>query len=148
MLRAEELLARDLRFKGKYSFQYAKNVVIEDSYLDTKDAFWHAKNVTVKNSVVKGEYLAWYSEGLTLIGCKIIGTQPLCYCKDLRLIDCEMIDTDLSFERSEVEATLTSPIDSIKNPYKGSIRVPAIGELILDDEAAKCEILLTQESKF
>ena len=144
MLRAEDLFAKDLRFKGKYSFQYAKNVTIEDSYLDTKDAFWHAKNVTVKNSVVKGEYLAWYSEGLTLIGCKIIGTQPLCYCKNLRLIDCEMIDTDLSFERSEVEAILTAPIDSIKNPYKGSIRVPTIGELILDDEAAKCEILLTQ----
>lgn len=54
--------------------------------------------------MVKGEYLAWYSDGLTLINCKIIGTQPLCYCKNLKLINCEMIDTDLAFEKSEVDA--------------------------------------------
>lgn len=147
LLRAEGIQARELRFRGKYSFQYARDVVIEDSILDTKDAFWHAENVTVKNSVVKGEYLAWYSKGLTLIGCKIIGTQPLCYCKDLRLIDCEMIGTDLSFERSEVEASLTAPIVSIKNPYKGHITAPAAGEVILDDPAARCRITLTEQNE-
>ena len=141
MLRAEDLSLRHVKFKGKYSFQYVQNVVIEDSELDTKDAFWHAKNVTVRNCTVKGEYLAWYSENLTLIGCKIIGTQPLCYCKGLRLIDCEMIDTDLSFERSEVEATLTAPIVSIKNPRAGSIRVPHVGEIIMDDPLARGVVL-------
>ena len=141
MLRAEELNIRNFRFKGKYSFQYVQNVRIEDSVLDTKDAFWHAKNVTVRNCTVKGEYLGWYSEDLTLIGCKISGTQPLCYCKGLRLVDCEMIDTDLSFERSEVEATLTAPILSIKNPRAGRIRVPHANDIIIDDPLARGIVL-------
>ena len=70
----------------------------------------------MRNSVVKGEYLAWYSENVTFENCAIIGTQPLCYCKGLKLIGCRMIDTDLAFERSEVEATITTPVASIKNP--------------------------------
>lgn len=136
LLRAENIRFDKVEFKGKYSFQYIKNAVFENCILDTKDAFWHSENVIVRNSVVRGEYLAWYSEGLQLINCKIIGTQPLCYCKKLRLVNCEMIDTDLSFERSEVEATITSPVISIKNPRSGHISVPALGELIMDDPNA------------
>ncbi len=57
----------------------------------------------------------------------------MCYCKRLKLIDCEMIDCDLAFERSEVEATITTPVISIKNPLQGSrITVPAVGEIIRD----------------
>ncbi len=137
LLRVENLQMKQSALFGKYSFQYAENGLIEDCELNTKDAFWHAKNLTVKNSTVRGEYLGWYSDGLTLINCKIIGTQPLCYCKNLRLENCEMIDTDLAFERSEVEATLTAPIVSIKNPRKGHITVPAVGEIIMDDPEAK-----------
>ena len=136
LLRASELDLTGLRMKGKYSFQYVENAVLENCVLDTKDAFWHAKNVTLRNCVVKGEYLAWYSEGLTLIDCKISGTQPLCYCKDLRLINCELTDADLCFEKSEVNASLTTHVVSIKNPYAGSITLPSLGELILDDPDA------------
>ena len=131
-----------LQFKGKYSFQYTENVTITNSNLDTKDAFWHAKNVTVKDSVVKGEYLGWYSEGLTLINCHIIGTQPLCYCKDLTLIDCTMEATDLSFEYSQVQATVTGHIDSVKNPLSGYVLADSIGEIILENSVMEtdCEI--------
>ena len=139
---ATDLTLNNLTFKGKYSFQYVENAVIENCVLDTKDAFWHAKNVTVRNSVVKGEYLAWYSEGLTLDHCKIIGTQPLCYCKDLKLIDCEMVDTDLSFERSEVEATVTSHVVSVKNPLSGTVRLPSVGEIIFDIDEAKGQVIV------
>ncbi len=142
MMRSEHLRFSDVTFQGKYSFQYIEDAVLENCVLDTKDAFWHAKNVTVRNSVVKGEYLAWYSDGLTLENCKIIGTQPLCYCKNLKLIDCEMVDTDLCFERSQVEATITTPVVSIKNPYEGRIRVPQVGEIIRDDPNACGEILV------
>ena len=141
MMRSKDLTFRGVTFKGKYSFQYIENAFFENCAFDTKDAFWHGKNITVKNSVVKGEYLAWYSEGLTLIGCRIIGTQPFCYCKNLKLIDCEMIDTDLAFEKSEVEAVITTKVDSIKNPLSGRIEVPEVGELIRDDENAKGEVL-------
>lgn len=141
-LRGEELVLSNIRFRGKYAFQYVKNATLDHCVLDTKDAFWHGENVTVVDSVVKGEYLAWYSKDVTLIRCKIIGTQPLCYCKGLKLMDCEMIDTDLAFERSEVEATVTTAIDSIKNPRAGVITAPAVGEIILDDPAAQGKILL------
>lgn len=142
MMRSDHLNFRDVRMKGKYSFQYITDSVFENCVFDTKDAFWHAKNVIVRNSVVKGEYLAWYSENITFENCKIIGTQPLCYCKNLKLINCEMIDTDLSFERSDVEATLTVPIISIKNPLSGHIYVPAVGELIMDIENAYGEVIV------
>lgn len=125
---------KQLHMKGKYSFQYVKNMTIADSELDTKDAFWHSKNVTVVDSVVKGEYLGWYSENLRFIRCKIIGTQPLCYCKGLVLEDCTMEATDLSFERSEVNATIKGRIESIKNPVSGKIIVDTIGQLILEKE--------------
>lgn len=140
MLRAENIKLDNLHFKGKYSFQYVNDVVIEDCVLDTKDAFWHANNVTVRNSVVKGEYLGWYSENLTLENCVITGTQPFCYCKGLKLINCEMHETDLAFERSEVEATVTTHILSIKNAYSGSISVKSVGDIIVDDQRAKCII--------
>lgn len=145
MMRATDLNFSDVQFNGKYSFQYIKNAVFENCVLDTKDAFWHSENVTVKNSVVKGEYLAWYSDGLTLINCKIIGTQPLCYCKNLTLIDCEMVDTDLCFERSEVQAILTSSVDSIKNPLSGWIQVPEVGEIIMDIVEAKGKVIISKE---
>ena len=137
MMRSEQLNFSDVNLKGKYSFQYITDSVFENCNFDTKDAFWHAKNVVVRNSVIKGEYLAWYCENVTFENCTIIGTQPLCYCKGLKLIGCKMIDTDLSFERSEVEAELTAPIDSIKNPWSGTIKVPAAGEIIMDEPDAR-----------
>lgn len=147
MMRSENLHFNHVEFKGKYSFQYIKNAVFENCVFDTKDAFWHAENVTVKNSVVKGEYLAWYSDGLTLENCKIIGTQPLCYCRNLKLINCEMIDTDLAFEKSQVEAEVTTPVISIKNPKSGVIRVPQVDEIIMDDETAEGRVIVDNSCK-
>ena len=142
MMRSEDLTFRNMNLTGKYSFQYIRNAVFENCTFDTKDSFWHGENITVKDSVVKGEYLAWYSDGLTLVNCKIIGTQPFCYCKNLKLIDCEMIDTDLAFEKSDVEAQITTKVDSIKNPRSGRIEVPELGELNMDDAEAKGEVLI------
>ncbi len=137
-LDSKNIDVEDLHMTGKYSFQYVENLHIKNSVLDTKDAFWHAKNVTVENSVVKGEYLGWFSEGLTLIGCQIIGTQPLCYCKDLKLIDCTMEACDLSFEYSDVDATVIGHIDSVKNPRSGVIRADSVGEIIREDAVMDC----------
>ena len=145
MMRSDHMHFCDVHMKGKYSFQYIEDSVFENCIFDTKDAFWHAKNITVRNSVVRGEYLARYNENITFENCKIIGTQPLCYCKNLRLVDCEMVDTDLSFERSEVEAALTAPVVSIKNPLSGHIYVPAVGEIIRDIEEAKGEIVIQKD---
>lgn len=146
-LRAHDLTFRDFRMKGKYSFQYIENALFENCELDTKDAFWHAKNVTVRNCTVKGEYLAWYCENVTFDRCTIIGTQPLCYCKNLTLIDCHMHDADLAFEKSDVHATLLSPMISIKNPTSGSISLPSVGELIRTDSESAASVIVTAQTK-
>ena len=144
MMRSDHLYFRNVKMTGKYSFQYIEDSVFDNCVFDTKDAFWHAKNVTVRNSVVKGEYLAWYCENVTFENCRITGTQPLCYCKGLKLINCEMVDTDLAFERSQVEAEITTPMISIKNPLNGHITVPSVGEVIRDIEGADGVVSILQ----
>ncbi len=141
MMRSERLTFDRVKLQGKYSFQYITDSVFTNCDFDTKDAFWHARNVVVKDSTVRGEYLGWYCENVTFENCTIIGTQPLCYCKGLKLINCRMIDTDLSFEKSEVDATITTVVDSIKNPKSGVIKVPGVKEVIMDDPNARGEII-------
>lgn len=140
MLKAKNLNFSGVDFKGKYSFQYIEDSVFENCNFDTKDAFWHARNVTVRNSTVKGEYLAWYCENVTFENCTLIGTQPLCYCSGLRLINCRTVDCDLSFEKSEVDATVIGNIVSVKNPLSGRIIADSVGEIIYDTEEKKCDI--------
>ena len=132
-LDSSDIYLENVTVKGKYTFQYVKNAVIKNCVLDTKDAFWHAENVTVYDSVVKGEYLGWYSKNLKLIRCKIEGTQPLCYACGLVLEDCTMTACDLSFEKSEVEATVIGGIDSVKNPECGRITASFVGEVVSED---------------
>lgn len=142
MMRSEHLTFDHVTMTGKYSFQYITDSVFTNCEFDTKDAFWHARNVLVRDSVIKGEYLAWYSENVTFENCTIIGTQPLCYCRGLKLINCRMIDTDLSFEKSEVTASITTTVESIKNPRSGVIQVPDVTEIIMDDPEAKGQIII------
>lgn len=147
MMRSTNINFKNVKFKGKYSFQYIENATFDTCDFDTKDAFWHGKNIYVKNSVIKGEYFAWYSDGLTLENCTIIGTQPFCYCTNLNLINCEMINTDLAFEKSEVNATITTPVLSIKNPYTGTIEVTEVGEIIRDDENSTGIIIIKNKKE-
>ena len=139
MLRSSRLDFSNVRLNGKYSFQYISDCVFENCDFDTKDAFWHAKNVIVRNSRVSGEYLGWYCENVTFENCVLSGTQPLCYCRGLRLINCEMHGADLAFEKSDVDATIPTPVISIKNPTSGRIKVPS-ATIIRDDENSKCVI--------
>ena len=124
------------------------DLLVRNCSFDTKDAFWHAKNVVVRDCVVKGEYLAWYCQNVTFDHCTIIGTQPLCYCDGLKLIDCRMVDCDLAFERSKVQATVITPVVSIKNPLVGSrITVPEVRTIIRDIPEATGEIVVTGKSQ-
>lgn len=105
--------------------------------------FWHDHGLKISGSEMTENCRAalWYSDGLTLENCRIIGTQPLCYCRNLKLMNCEMIDTDLCFEKSDVEAVITTPVISIKNPKAGIIRVLSVGEIIRDDSESEGTIL-------
>ena len=144
---AHNLEINNMDFNGKYSFQYVTNLNISNSFLNTKDAFWHAQNVVVRDSTVKGEYLGWYSNNLTFINCKIIGTQPLCYCNNLKIIDCTMEDTDLSFEYSNVEASINGSILSVKNPKSGHIIADKIEEIILTPDTKYQCLAIIEERK-
>ena len=52
-----------------------------------------------------------------------------------------MEDCDLAFERSDVEATILSPVISIKNPLSGTISVRSVGEIIRDIPGADGKVI-------
>ena len=124
----------NLDLVGKYAFDGVENVVIKNSRLATKDAFWNSKNVTVYDSYISGEYLGWNAENLTFINCTIESLQGLCYIKNLKMVDCKLNNTTLSFEYSDVDATLIGHVDSIINPRSGRIKADSIGTLIMESD--------------
>jgi hypothetical protein len=135
-MHSHHIRIEDYRQQGNYSFQYCTDVVIRNAHIDSKDAFWNTEDVTVYDSTLSGEYLGWHSRRLKLVRCKISGTQPLCYARDLILEDCTFEpDCDLAFEDAEVNAVVLSPITSVKNPMRGSIRAKSIGEIIIDENS-------------
>lgn len=148
-MHSENIRIEDYRQQGNYSFQYCKNVEILNAVIDSKDAFWNTENVTVYDSELEGEYLGWHSKNLRLVNCKISGTQPLCYAYNLILENCTMADDcDLAFEYSSVEASVKSPVRSVKNPRTGSITAESYGEIILDENIkapADCKIKVWNE---
>jgi len=56
-----------------------------------------------------------------------------------------MEETDLSFEKSSIHATILGSIDSIKNPTKGKIVVDECKELIIEDKKSKANIQINQK---
>ncbi|MBQ8344906.1 MAG: DUF3737 family protein, partial [Clostridia bacterium] len=56
----------------------------------------------------------------------------------LRLEHCTMAKTDLAFEYSDVDATVTGEILSVKNPRSGHILADRIGEIVLEDAVMDC----------
>ena len=134
LMNSENVKVKGLVLDGHYPFDGCSNVVVEDSKLITKDAFWNCDNVTVRNSYINGEYLGWNSKNLTFENCVIESHQGLCYIKKLTMKNCSLINTDLSFEYCEdIDADITSEIDSVKNPISGVIKAKGIKELILDE---------------
>ena len=55
---------------------------------------------------------------------------------------------DMPVENGEKKSIKTVSVAAvIKNPYAGCIRVPAAGEILLDDENARAEIHLTEKEQ-
>lgn len=129
----ENVEADHLTLIGDYCFDGAKNIVIRNSKLLAKDSFWNSENVTVYDSFISGEYLGWNSKNLTLINCTIESLQGFCYIENLKLVNCRLINTTLCFEYCTVEADIIGKIDSVKNPYGGTIVCDGIDELIMEE---------------
>ena len=123
----------NLQLDGNYAFDGAKNLVIENSTLNSKDSLWNCENVIVKNSHIVGEYLAWNSKNVIFIDCTLESNQGLCYIDGLQMINCKLMNTDLAFEFSSgIDAEISSNIVSVKNPLSGRIKAEKIEKLILD----------------
>ena len=134
-MNSENIEVNELHLDGNYCFDGAKHIRINNSVLNSKDSFWNCEDVVITNSTIIGEYLAWNTKGITFINCKLISHQGLCYIDNLKMINCELIDSDLCFEYcSNIDADISTVVDSIKNPISGIIRVKGVKEIIQDDE--------------
>ncbi len=145
LMQSKNIEIDHLDLQGNYAFDGCENIHVQNSVLRTKDAFWNCKNVEVENCYIVGEYIGWNSENVVLRHCEIHSHQGFCYMKNVKLIDCKLVDTDLAFEYCEnIDATIYSSIDSVKNPISGRIECGPIGELIFDDpkiDPSKTEII-------
>ena len=134
-MNSENIEIDGLRLDGNYSFDGAKNITIKNSVLLSKDALWNTENVTVYDSYICGEYLGWNTKNLTFENCTIESLQGLCYIDNLTLKNCKLINTTLAFEyASNIEAEVTSKIDSVFNPINGTISAPEINTLTVEKD--------------
>lgn len=135
-MNTNNVVASHLKITGNYAFDGGKNIEVHDSTFITHDAFWNCDNVTIYDSTIVGEYLAWNAKNITFVNCWLESDQGLCYVENLTMRNCSLINTDLAFEYcSNVDATINTKIDSVKNPLNGQITAPAIGKVIFDDPA-------------
>ena len=133
---SKKIIVRNCIINGNYAFDGCEDVEIENCTIQTKDAFWNCKRVVVKNSAIYSQYIGWNSEDVTLIDCHVEANQGFCYMKRITLKNCELVNTDLCFEYcSDIDAEVTTVIDSVKNPISGTIKTKGIKELILDEKA-------------
>ena len=53
-----------------------------------------------------------------------------------------MVDCDFAFERSDVEATVTTPVISVKNVKDGYVMLPSVGEIICEGDEFKGSVVV------
>ncbi|MGX8850082.1 DUF3737 family protein [Amedibacillus sp. YH-ame10] len=133
-MNSSDIYVDHLNLTGNYSFDGGKNIEVHNSVLLSKDAFWNCENVVVYDSTIIGEYLGWNSKNITFINCTIESLQGLCYIENLKMVNCKLMNTSLAFEYCTLDVSITSHIDSIKNPISGSIQASSIGEVILEED--------------
>lgn len=124
----------NLSLDGNYAFDGAKDVVIRNSKLLTKDAFWNAENITVYDSFITGEYFGWNSKNIKLVNCTIESLQGFCYMDNIVLENCKLLNTTLAFEyASNINAEVSTKIDSVVNPISGKITSHGIETYTVDE---------------
>ena len=139
-MNSQDIEIEGFRLDGNYAFDGGKNIMVRDSVLLSKDAFWNAENVTVKDTYICGEYLGWNSKNLVFENCTIESLQGLCYIDSLTMKNCKLINTTLSFEYAkDIDADITTTIDSVFNPTSGTISAPRIESLIVEKDMVNPE---------
>lgn len=144
-MNSDDLEIMNLHLDGNYCFDGSKRVKIKDSILDSKDAFWNCEDILIENCTIKGEYFGWNSKNVKLVNCHIESHQGFCYMDHVTLIDCTIDNSDLIFEYcTDIDASIHSKLESVKNPVSGRIESEGIESLIQDDETidtSKVEII-------
>ncbi len=131
---SKNITIENFKLNGNYAFDGASNIRIKNATMLSKDSFWNCENVVVENSTIIGEYLGWNSKNLTFINCTIDSEQGMCYMDNIKMINCKLLNTNLAFELcSNIDASINSHIDSIKNPLSGVIKAKSIGEYVKTD---------------
>lgn len=133
-MHSENILLENCDITANYIFQYARNITVRNCRIKTRDAFWNTEDVHVENTEIESEFLAWHSHRVEFVNCDVSGLQPLCYAHDLILKDCRMGEnSEFCFEYSEVQASISNRIVSIRNPHKGRIVAKEIGQIVWDE---------------
>lgn len=133
-MNSKNIYCENFNHNGDYLFDGASDIVIKNARIISKDAFWNCENVVVYDSLIIGEYLGWNSKNIKFVNCTIDSLQGMCYMDNITMENCKLLNTNLAFEYSNVDATINSKIDSVKNPYSGAIKAKDIGEIILDEK--------------
>ena len=133
-MNSKNIKVENFTLAGNYAFDGAKNIEIHNAKMNSKDSFWNCENVVVYDSTIIGEYLGWNSKNIKFVNCTIDSLQGMCYMDNITMENCKLLNTNLCFEFChDVDATINSKIDSVKNPYNGVIKAKAIDEIILDE---------------
>ena len=134
-MNSSDIKLNNVVIDGNYCFDGAKNIVANNCIFNSKDSFWNCENVTITDSKIIGEYLSWNSKNITFINCELESEQGLCYMENVKLVNCKVNNTNLAFEFCKnIDADITTKIDSIKNPLSGIIRCKGYDELIMDEK--------------
>ena len=99
---------------------------------------------TVYNATADGEVAERIKNADVVVINKIkLNENNLSGCKNLKLIDCTTDGCDLSFEYSDLNATVRGHIHSVKNPASGRVVADSIGEVIWEDSVieSSCDIV-------
>ena len=127
-MNSKNIKVENFTLAGNYAFDGAKNIEIHNAKMNSKDSFWNCENVVVYDSTIIGEYLGWNSKNIKFVNCTIDSLQGMCYMDNITMDNCKLLNTNLCFEFChDVDATINSRIDSVKNPYNGVIKAKAIG---------------------
>ena len=134
-MNSENIFVENFDHNGDYLFDGAKNIEVHNAKIISKDSFWNCENVVIYNSYIEGEYFGWNSKNIKLVNCTIDSNQGLCYIDGLEMENCVLNNCNLSFELcSDIKASISSHINSVKNPKNGIIKANSIGEIIFDEK--------------
>ena len=112
-------------------------MIVQAKTFDEERALYNLQDATVRDCTFAGpkdgESALKEARNVTLENCAFSLRYPLWHTVGFNLKNCTMEDTDLSFEYSQVEATVKGHIDSVKNPASGFITADSIGQVIWED---------------